>query len=351
MRCLLALFLLGACGGGAPATSNAEGSSEPAGDSIETALPRCLRDGPDGPRTDYSTVASYRCPDGSTPLGGVPARGAAARLRNVGQGPDGHIVDLYEVPCPGGPVRLYVDGYHCGPGVNMEVDPNALTPEQLRVMAARMRELKTIAFDPRAQQQREAFVEWLRDTSQVHLSMCPAVIEEVVRDGHAFRELMFQQFVLSMGAAVIELSDAPEHRDEVAFRAVAGALRLYLVMVGERGASAADARIGELTRLSIGELRQRVAALNAQCAGSAQPAQPSGMGMMMTNDAGENVWPPSGPECERFVRCCEGNGLVRNGAAVAGTAGLMCLLAAAPPDIDCAAGLSMLQTQGVECPP
>ncbi|MDQ3035853.1 MAG: hypothetical protein M3Y87_25845, partial [Myxococcota bacterium] len=69
----------------------------------------------------------FQCPGGSNPLGGDPAAGAAARSGSVGQhtvtGPgtgdpmmDMHVVDLYEVPCPSGPVQVYVCMYHCAPG-------------------------------------------------------------------------------------------------------------------------------------------------------------------------------------------------------------------------------------------
>ena len=60
--------------------------------------------------------------DGSTPLHGDPHAGAAARLGSSGSHQEGggiedsHIVDIYEVPCPSGPVTLYVCLYHCPPG-------------------------------------------------------------------------------------------------------------------------------------------------------------------------------------------------------------------------------------------
>lgn len=64
-------------------------------------------------RSDYRRVAEYRCADGSMPLGGDVRAGGAARRGNIGAGPDGHILDLYDVPCPEGAVPIYVDGYHC----------------------------------------------------------------------------------------------------------------------------------------------------------------------------------------------------------------------------------------------
>lgn len=342
MRVFVVLLFLTACGG-ARSSTTAAGSSERSGETPEAALQLCARDTAERPRTDYSHIASYRCADGSTPLEGIPDRGAAARLRNVGPGPDGHVVDLYEVPCASGAVRIHVDAYHCGPGVDMEVDPNNLDANQLRHMAQGMRALETEPFDPQASELRGSMMTWLRGSPQVHLSICPAVIEEVVREGYRYRELILSQFILSMGAAVIELSDRPEHSQQVALAAVVGALRLYQAII-ERRPDGVEPHLSDLVRRRD-ELRERVATLVAQC----DRAEPS-MGMVMSTDAG-NVWPPSGPQCERLVRCCEERGFVRGGAAVTGTPGLMCLLSASPPDVDCAAGLAMLEVQGVECPP
>jgi hypothetical protein len=133
----VAALALSACGGG---TTEASGGSEPpppgettGGDTTmveppppdvppptptsypgatqETALQVC------GAAESYDSVAAFACADGSTPLGGERMRGAQARVGNVGAGPDGHILDLYEVPCPEGGRQMYVDMYHC-PGGN-----------------------------------------------------------------------------------------------------------------------------------------------------------------------------------------------------------------------------------------
>lgn len=88
----------------------------------EHPVPTC------GPEESYLYVArDFVCPGGGNPLGGDPSAGAAARDGNVGPhhytGPrsgdpmlDAHIVDLYTVPCPSGPVQVYVCMYHCAPG-------------------------------------------------------------------------------------------------------------------------------------------------------------------------------------------------------------------------------------------
>ena len=64
-------------------------------------------------RSDYRRVAAYQCRDGSTPLRGDIALGGRARVGNIGAGPDGHILDHYQIPCPEGMISIYVDGYHC----------------------------------------------------------------------------------------------------------------------------------------------------------------------------------------------------------------------------------------------
>ncbi|UJR86269.1 hypothetical protein [Sandaracinus amylolyticus] len=88
----------------------------------EHPVPTC------GPQESYLFVArDFQCPGGQpNPLGGDPGAGAAARRGNVGphaySGPltgdplqDAHIVDVYEVPCPSGPVEVFVCMYHCAP--------------------------------------------------------------------------------------------------------------------------------------------------------------------------------------------------------------------------------------------
>ena len=74
----------------------------------EHPVPAC------GPRDSYDYVASrFRCPDGANPLGGDPRAGQAARLGNVGANSEGHVIDVYRVPCASGPVDVYVDMYGC----------------------------------------------------------------------------------------------------------------------------------------------------------------------------------------------------------------------------------------------
>jgi hypothetical protein len=78
------------------------------GSSAEDPVTAC------GPGDSYSFVArEFRCPGGGNPLGGDPRAGAQSRVGNVGANSTGHIIDLYRVPCPTGPVDIYVDMYGC----------------------------------------------------------------------------------------------------------------------------------------------------------------------------------------------------------------------------------------------
>jgi hypothetical protein len=97
-----------------PATGAARAAQGPAvaleglGMDREHPVPAC------GPRDSYDYVASrFRCPDGTNPLGGDMGAGQASRLGNVGANSQGHIIDVYRVPCASGPVDVYVDMYGC----------------------------------------------------------------------------------------------------------------------------------------------------------------------------------------------------------------------------------------------
>ena len=85
-----------------------DGSDPVPGSDKSVPILRC------GAMDSYSFVASiYRCADGSNPLRGNTRAGAGARRGNVGPNQRGHIIDLYEVPCPGGAERVFVDMYEC----------------------------------------------------------------------------------------------------------------------------------------------------------------------------------------------------------------------------------------------
>lgn len=95
--------------------ATAEPPKAPPGLTFDDPIEAC------GPRQSYKKVANYRCEDGSMPLAGNTVAGRDARLgssKSHMPGPPGdfansHIVDIYRVPCPNGPVTLYVCMYHC----------------------------------------------------------------------------------------------------------------------------------------------------------------------------------------------------------------------------------------------
>lgn len=78
-----------------------------AGYDKEHPAPRC------GPQDSYQFVAEQACEDGSRPLGGDMRAGMKARAGNVGLDAKGHVIDLYVLECPEGPVEIYVDMYGC----------------------------------------------------------------------------------------------------------------------------------------------------------------------------------------------------------------------------------------------
>ncbi len=110
----------GATGEESAATTGVAPGASAAGQTLQNPLKAC------GGSESYAMVARHRCSDGSMPLGGDPQAGAGARRGSVGShvrtsGVDptaSHIVDLYEVPCPSGPVQVFVCLYHCPNGQN-----------------------------------------------------------------------------------------------------------------------------------------------------------------------------------------------------------------------------------------
>lgn len=104
----IALFV-GACGGsggkketmptdeqdkvGTDATLTEEGATR------ETAVAVCM------PAGERAWIEARRCADGTAPV--------YARVGSVGAGPDGHILDLYEVKCPEKSWEVFMDMYHC----------------------------------------------------------------------------------------------------------------------------------------------------------------------------------------------------------------------------------------------
>lgn len=240
-----------------PAAAGVVGS----GSSIADALQLCHANG--GPqRTDYSYIASYRCPEGTTPLGGDPRAGAAARLGNVGAGPDGHVVDLYEIPCAT-PVRLYVDAYHCGPGLDVEIDVNRLTRPQLQSMASGIRSLHGDPSSPRALELRRDLLMWVMETQQLTIVLCDGLAPLLPQgDPHPY----MGELALSLAAAVIEDGRDPADPVRTVTAALQGLLVYYQAIVAQEGPSARNPQLdGMLAMQQQGTLPQRVQAAIAGC--------------------------------------------------------------------------------------
>ncbi len=123
--------VLGSCGGGEGETVTTGGGQSGTGGSEvhvaghgplpalgatpASAVTRC------GAQDSYFYVSTkFKCPGGGNPLGGNVDAAGQARRGNIGPGPDGHIVDVYDVQCPSGSVAVYVDMYHCRPGQELE---------------------------------------------------------------------------------------------------------------------------------------------------------------------------------------------------------------------------------------
>jgi hypothetical protein len=67
-----------------------------------------------GPRESYRYVAEeFQCPRGGNPLKGDLTLAQQARLGALDRPNSEHIVDVYRVPCAGGPVEVFVDMYGC----------------------------------------------------------------------------------------------------------------------------------------------------------------------------------------------------------------------------------------------
>ena len=262
---------------------------------------------------------------------------------NIGQGADGHIVDEYEVPCQPEAVRVYVDAYHCPKGVHPP-DGSNLTPAQLARLAKEARTIERHPFHPRASKRRRGLVEFFVRSKQISVPICSAMMAELPGDNYAHASLIKQQFVASLGAAVIDRGDRPEdpHAENIA--AFMGVARLYDTMMAQKGAARVKhAALDSFTAMVAEKtLSAHVAKLVKECSAPVPT--------MSMKAGGRNVWPPKGPECPRLVSCCEDQGLVLNGAAVADTAGLHCLVAAAIGSGDCTLGLQMLEGVGLQCP-
>lgn len=227
-------------------------------------------------RTDYAYVANYECPDGQVPLLRDPERGAGARRGNVGAGPDGHVVDLYDVPCASGPVELYVDAYHCGEDVDTEIDPENLTRRQLAGFAAMIRSLHEDPTSARAHELRRQMLMWTIETRQVSVVVCTDLALAFTPRAENTTHPYTPELMLSMAAAVIEDGRDPVDPVAVNVRALQGLMLYYVAVVRSEGEGARVPELDALLELERdGTLDARVRELLAGC-------DASGMGVHHT---------------------------------------------------------------------
>lgn len=256
--CVVALV---GCGGGTTAVRNEPNSSrrtqtqsQPtsvpraigSGRSISDPVQLCHMNGGPG-RTDYSYIASYRCADGTMPLAGDPERGAQARVGNVGPGPDGHIVDLYEVPCRSAPVRIHVDAYHCGDAADTTVDMARLSREQLEGMARAIRAMHADPTTPQGLELRAQLLTWVMDTQQLTVVMCDGLTPLLpMSDAHPY----LPELMLSMTAAIIEDGRDPADPVRVHLASIQGLLVYYQAVLAQEGPSARNPQLDALLAMA-----------------------------------------------------------------------------------------------------
>jgi hypothetical protein len=102
-------FVLAGCGGSGKGAETPGSSPEVAsGSSLANPVETC------GPMDSYEFVANrFQCPNGANPFRGDPKGASQSRRGSSTSEKTGHPVDVYEVPCAGGSVQVYVDMYAC----------------------------------------------------------------------------------------------------------------------------------------------------------------------------------------------------------------------------------------------
>jgi hypothetical protein len=172
------------------------------------------------PSSRASAAQTARCRSARTP--------SAARRHGWATwapAPDGHIVDLYEIPCPHSPVRIHVDAYHCE-GMSTEVDMNNLTRAQLANMARSIREMHHAPTDPRAHAFRRELLVWSLQTTQLTVVLCPPVFE-LLPDSETAGRPFHTELLLSYVAAIIEDGGDPAEPVSTTRRALEGLAVYY----------------------------------------------------------------------------------------------------------------------------
>lgn len=154
------------------------------------------------------------------PLQGDIRRGQSARVGDVGEGPDGHVLDLYEVPCAS-PVRVYVDIYHCDLTYS-STGERLLNGGELYAIANAGRMLEQNPTAPQvvgevrlsAEQARARMMFWLLTSREVEPMLCSELFEGIMPSDRIRRAFagdasptevaLAQQFMISFAAFLIE---------------------------------------------------------------------------------------------------------------------------------------------------
>jgi hypothetical protein len=103
---------------------------EQLGASVKTPVVRC------GPEESYRYVADeFRCPSGENPFHGDVDAARLSRRGSDENPNNGHVVDIYRVPCQSGNVHLFVDLYGCETYEKRLVSGSDRSPELERLVA------------------------------------------------------------------------------------------------------------------------------------------------------------------------------------------------------------------------
>jgi hypothetical protein len=241
---LLGLVLSGCAGGHKSARVDATRSNEPRpGADKAHPLQRCHLT-----HTDYTEIADTTCGDGSHPLNGDLQAAHDSREGNVGAGSDGHIVDAYLVPCKPAPRRVYVDAYHCPPGMDPEFhfDAKNPTPEQLIDMGRMLMRFDRLPPDDKSNALRKQSIGVLQ-TLPVQIRVCGNFLMPAVKaPNYPHASLLALQLVISTGAATLLHSGEKDDPLAIELDTAASMLRFYETMLQTVGESARSPHLDKL---------------------------------------------------------------------------------------------------------
>ena len=155
-------------------------------------------------------------------------QGGGARVGNIGKGPDGHVLDKYQVPCPEGSLILFVDGYHC-PGADRYPANRALSEAERADMLARIRAARVNPTSNDSMATIFDVVQWAQATSEIHLAMCMSDVAMLKPEGYENWRFMLAYYTL--GLTEHALVNPNETYAENQAGGIASAIDAYRVMV------------------------------------------------------------------------------------------------------------------------